>query len=136
MVKIFQFRGHSFDELKKMSTEEFARLLKARERRKLLKRGMTETEKKLLEGIRKHPKEFHKTHVREMVILPEMVGVKMGVYTGGARAGDKSAKWQILEVKPEMIGHRLGEFALTCQRVKHSSPGVGATRGSKHVVMK
>ncbi|MEM5882920.1 MAG: ribosomal protein S19 family protein, partial [Candidatus Aenigmatarchaeota archaeon] len=39
-------------------------------------------------------------------------------------------------ITPEMIGHRLGEFAPTCKRVKHSAPGVGATRGSKHVAIK
>ena len=63
-----------------------------------------------------------------MIILPEMVGVKIGVYNG--------KEYTPVEVKPEMIGHRLGEFALTRKPVKHSSPGFGATRSSKFVPLK
>jgi small subunit ribosomal protein S19 len=136
MPKVFNYRGHSLEELKKMSFEEFARLLKSRSRRKLLKRGMTEQEKKLLQNVRKQPNKFHKTHLREMIILPDMVGVKFGIHIGGARAEDKSGKWATITIEPEMIGFRLGDFAITCKRVKHSSPGIGATRGSKHIPMK
>ena len=41
-----------------------------------------------------------------------------------------------VEIKPEMIGHRLGEFAKTRKFEKHSGPGVGATRSSKYVPLK
>ncbi len=115
------------EELKKMSLEEFSRVLTSRERRSLL-RGLTERQKKLLEEIRKDPKKFHKTHERDMIILPEMVGVKLGVYNG--------KEYKPIEILPEMIGHRLGEFALPRERVMHSSPGAGATRGSKHIPLK
>lgn len=135
MARVFTFRGYTLEELKKMSLEEFAKLLDARERRKL-KRGLTEQEKKLLENIRKYPEKFHKTHCRDMIILPEMVGVKIGVHTGGGKKGAAGEKWASIVITPEMIGHRLGEFALTCKRVKHSAPGVGATRGTKHVAVK
>ncbi|MCS7106149.1 MAG: 30S ribosomal protein S19 [Candidatus Aenigmarchaeota archaeon] len=134
MAKVFTYRGYTLEELKKMSINEFAKLLSARERRSLL-RGLTERQKKLLEDIRKNPDKFHKTHERDMVILPEMVGAKIGVYVGGAKAGE-SGKWVPIVITPEMIGHRLGEFAPTCKRVKHSAPGIGATRGSKHVAIK
>lgn len=127
MPKKFSYRGHSLEELKQMSIEEFARLVAARERR-ALRRGLTEQQKKLLERIRKHPDKYHKTHQRDMVILPEMVGVKIGVFSG--------KEWVTVQIKPEMIGHRLGEFAMTRQRVKHSAPGVGASRSSKHVAIK
>ena len=127
MPRVLKFRGKTLEELKQMSLEEFSRLLTSRERRSLL-RGLTERQKKLLEEIRKDPKKFHKTHERDMVILPEMVGVKLGVYNG--------KEYKPVEVKFEMIGHRLGEFALTRQRVIHSAPGVGATRGSKHIPLK
>jgi len=63
-----------------------------------------------------------------MVILPEMVGAKIGVYNG--------KEFVPVVIKPEMIGHRLGEFALTCKKVEHSAPGVSATRGSKHIPLK
>jgi small subunit ribosomal protein S19 len=133
--KIFTYRGYSLEELKKMSIEEFARLLKARERRRL-KRGLTEQQKKLLENIRKNPDKFHKTHVRDMVIVPEMIGAKIGVYIGGATKEQEGGKWVNLTITPEMLGHRLGEFAITTKRVKHSAPGIGATRGSKFIATK
>ena len=129
----FLFRGKTLEELKRMSLEEFAKLLKSRERRKLL-RGLTEQEKKLLEKIKKNPEKFHRTHCRDMVILPQMVGAKIGVYVGGGK--DAKEKWFPLTITPEMIGHRLGEFAITCKRVKHSAPGIGATRGSKFFASK
>jgi len=127
MPRVLKFRGKTLEELKQMSLEEFSKLLTSRERRSLL-RGLTERQKKLLEEIRKNPKKFHKTHERDMIILPEMVGVKIGVYNG--------KEYKPVEIKFEMIGHRLGEFALTRQRVIHSAPGVGATRGSKHIPLK
>jgi len=123
----FTFRNRSLEELEKMSIEEFAELLKSRQRR-ALKRGLTETQKKLLEKIRKDPKKFHRTRCREMVILPEMIGAKIGVHNG--------KEYVPLEIKPEMLGHRLGEFVLTRKQVKHSAPGFGATRSSKFVPLK
>ena len=110
-----------------MSIEEFGRLITSRERR-ALKRGLTETQKKLFERIRKNPEKFHKTHERNMVILPEMIGAKLGVYNG--------KEWISVEIKADMVGHRLGEFALTRKRVKHSAPGIGASRSSKFVAIK
>ncbi len=123
----FEFRGKSLEEIKNMTLEEFSLMLKARQRR-TLKRGLTERQKKLLEKIRKDPKKFHRTRSREMLILPEMVGIKMGVYSG--------KEYVQLEIKPEMLGHRLGEFVLTRRSVKHSAPGFGATRSSKFVPLK
>ena len=127
MPKIFSFRGKSVEQLKQMSIEEFSRLLTSRDRR-AIKRGLTLPQKKLLEHIKKNPGKFHKTHVREMIILPQMIGSKIGVYTG--------KEWVQLNVTADMMGCRLGEFAAVSKRVKHSAPGVGATRGSKHIPLK
>jgi len=135
MPKIFSFRGHSLEELKKMSIEEFYRLLKSRERRSL-KRGFTDNQKKLLEKIRKDPEKFHKTHIKDMVILPEMVGVKIGLYLSEVKEEGGGRKWFPITITPEMIGHRIGEFAMTTKRVRHSSPGLGATKGSKFFATK
>jgi small subunit ribosomal protein S19 len=135
MPKIFTFRGRSLEELKQMSIEEFTRLVTSRERRRL-KRGLTDQQRKLLENIRKHPEKFHKTHVRDMVIVPEMIGAKIGVYMGGATKGQTGGKWVNITIVPEMLGHRLGEFSITTKRVKHSAPGIGATRGSKFIATK
>lgn len=133
MVKEYRFKGYDLEKLKKMSIEEFAQLLPSRERR-TLKRGLTQQQKKLIEKIRKHPGKFHKTHLRDLIILPEMVGQKFGVYAGGAKG--EGAKWIPVEIKPEMIGHRLGEFAIPIKRVQHSAPGIGASKSSKHIAMK
>lgn len=135
MAKEFSLRGKNFEELKNMTIDEFARLLPSRERRSL-KRGLTEPQKKLLEKMRKRPEKFHKTHMRNMIILPEMVGKKFGVYKGGAAEGDKSNKWVTLDVMPKMVGFRLGDFAISVKRVQHSAPGIGASKSTKHASMK
>ncbi len=127
MVKIFSFKGKSLEQLKEMTLEEFAKLINSRERRTLL-RGLNDRQKKLLENIRKKPDKFHKTHERDMIILPEMVDIKIGVFNG--------KEYFMVVISPEMIGHRLGEFSQTRKRVMHSAPGVGATRGSKHIPLK
>ena len=117
------------EEVNEMTLEELSKLFTARERR-ALKRGMPEIHKKLLEKIRssRGKDKLIKTHARDMVILPEMVGAKLGIHSGG--------EFQMVIVNESMIGHRLGEFALTRKRVKHSSPGLGATRSSKFVPLK
>ena len=127
MPKEFRYRGHNAEELKKMSIDEFSKIATSRTRRSL-KRGLTDSQKTLLEKIRKNPEKFHKTHVRDIVILPEMIGTKLGVYSG--------KEWINVVVQPEMIGRRLGEFSVPIKRVKHSAPGIGASRGSKHVATK
>ena len=115
------------EEVQKISLEEFGNLIPSRERR-ALKRGFTEDEKKLLLKLRKNPGGFHKVHCREMIIIPELLGKKLGVHNG--------KEFISVEVKPEMLGHRLGEFALTRKKVQHSAPGFGATKSSKFVPLK
>ena len=130
MAKKFTFRGKTLEELQKMSIEEFAKLLKARERRSLLRNSVAY--KKLVEKVRKKKAQgkdgIIKTRLREAVILPEWVGLKFGVYNG--------KEYKTVEIKPEMIGMRLGEFSHTTARVIHSGPGVGATRSSKFIPLK
>ena len=123
--KEFRYRGYTLEELKNMPLEELAKLLPARERRKI-KRGFTEQEEKLLRKLKK--KDAVRTHCRDMVVLPETVGKIIFVHNG--------KDFVRVEIKPEMIGHRLGEFALTRRFEKHSGPGVGATRSSKYVPLK
>ena len=123
----FSMKGKTFEEIKKLSLEEFSKMLCSRERR-ALKKGFTEEQKKLLLRIRKKPKSFLKTHSRDMVIIPELVGLKIGVHNG--------KEFVQVEIKPEMLGHRLGEFALTRRKIEHSAPGFGATKSSKFVPLK
>ena len=120
-------KGKSWEEIEKMSVDEFAKLLTSRQRR-AIKRWLTEQEKKLLKNIRTNSKKFHKTHCREMVIIPEMVGVKIGIHNG--------KEFVATDIKPEMLGHRLGEYAMTRHKVEHSAPGFGATKSSKFVPLK
>ncbi|MFP4045486.1 MAG: 30S ribosomal protein S19 [Candidatus Aenigmatarchaeota archaeon] len=126
MAKEFKFRGKTLDELKKMSLEDFGELLDARKRRSL-NRGLTEPQKKLLEKAREG-EDYIKTHARDMIILPELVGKRIGIHNG--------KDFVDVEIEPEMIGHYLGEFAETRKQVSHSAPGLGATRTSKHIPLK
>ncbi|MCS7093638.1 MAG: 30S ribosomal protein S19 [Candidatus Aenigmarchaeota archaeon] len=135
MAKEFRWKGLTLEELKKISIEDFIKLAPARVRR-TLKRGLKENHKKLLKKILKNPEKIHKTHLRDMIILPQMIGAKIAVYRGGSKAGDNSEKWKVITISPEMVGRRLGEFAITVKKVEHSAPGIGASRGSKHIAAK
>lgn len=134
MARVFTYKGKTIDELKALSIDELIKIFPARIRR-TLKRGLNEENRKLLLKIRKtlaNPATRNKvirTHCRDMVILPEMVGAKIGVHKGGViKNGDA---FTVITITPEMIGHYLGEFALTRKPVKHSAAGIGATRSSK-----
>jgi small subunit ribosomal protein S19 len=126
MAKIDTYRGKKIDELQKMSIEEFAKIVPARQRRTLL-RGFNEPQKKLMTRLRTKTKPV-KTQVRSMIIIPEMVGKRVLIHNG--------KEWITLDINIEMLGYRLGDFALTRKIVRHSSPGVGATRGSKFMPLK
>jgi len=121
--KEFTYRGKTLSELKEMSLDDFIKILPARQRRSL-KRGVNEKQKIVMEKIRKGKKDI-KTHCRNMIIIPEMVGSTIRVYRGN--------KFDPVIITEEMLGHYLGEFVLTRKSVSHSSPGVGATKSSSSV---
>ncbi|HLF54532.1 MAG TPA: 30S ribosomal protein S19 [Candidatus Nanoarchaeia archaeon] len=120
MAKEFLYRGKSLEQLRKMSLSEFTLLLNSREKRKL-KRGFTEVEKKLLETLRETKKDI-RTHCRDMIIIPEMVGRIIKIHNG--------KDWVPINIMTEMLGHRLGEYSMTAKPVRHSAPGIGATKSS------
>ena len=131
MVKAVNYKGKSTEELQKLSTEELFGLLNARQRRSL-KRGLSDNKKKLIgeiklakEGKNKNP---IKTHQRDLIILPYMVGVTMNVFSG--------KEFTPITISPEMIGHYIGEYVITNKRVSHGAPGVGASRSSLFVPLK
>lgn len=128
MVKDFTYRGISLEELKAMSLEKFAALLPSRERRSLLRQ--TESLKKFLAECDKKTKNENpiKTHLRDVIIVPQMIGMKINIYSG--------KEFVSVEIIPEMLGHRLGEFVLTRHKVEHGSPGIGATRSSAFLSVK
>jgi len=130
----FLYRGKTVDELKRMNMDEFIQLLPARQRRSL-KRGLPNRHKKLLERLRRSYRAKKKgkeliirTHCRDMIIFPEMVGLTVGVYNGH--------EFVTYKIYPEMIGCFLGEFSIPTIHVSHGSPGIGATRSSKYVPLK
>jgi len=121
----FKFKGKTMAEVQQMSNEEFMKYISARQRR-TLKRGLLERHKRLLEKIRKTKegtmKKPIKTHSRDMIVLPEMVGFMIHIHTGKT--------FSPVMIQPEMLGHFLGEYASTRTKVAHSAPGVGATKSS------
>lgn len=128
----FRYRGKTLEELLNMPMDEFIELLPARQRRSL-KRGLTKAQVKLLAKIRKVRMKkgsnvVIKTHVRDMIILPEMVGLTIAVYNG--------KEFIPVKIVPEMIGHYLGEFSPTTKKVQHGEPGLKATRSSMYVALK
>jgi small subunit ribosomal protein S19 len=130
----FRYRGYTLGDLQAMSMDEFIRLLPSRQRRSL-QRGLSQEQRILLESVRKvkeassqGKKAVVKTHSRDMLILPEMVGATLLIHNG--------KEFTAVEVTPEMIGHYIGEFAITNKPVKHGTPGIGASRSSMYVPLK
>ena len=121
MVKEFKYRGKTLEELKSMGLSELASLFPARARRSLL-RGLTDEQKKLVKKVEAGKKNL-KTHCRDMVVIPQLVGATIKIHNG--------KDWIPVEITTERLGHYLGEFAQTRRLVRHSGPGVGATRSSR-----
>jgi small subunit ribosomal protein S19 len=128
----FTYRGHTLEELQELSLEEVAELLPARQRRTIT-RGLSVQQQKLLEDARDATEEETandplRTHLRDMPVLPEFVGLTFAVHNG--------QEFERVKIKAEMIGHYLGEFQLTRTSVEHGQAGIGATRSSKFVPLK
>jgi small subunit ribosomal protein S19 len=131
MPRKFTYRGITLEELRNLSLEKLVELLPTRARRSI-KRGLPPAHRTFYEKLKKYKrkkrKKLIKTHCRDLIILPDMVGLRIGIYNG--------KEFKPVDIKPEMIGHYLGEFALTRKRVVHSAPGVGATKSSLYVPLK
>src|SRR3989338_9051497 len=120
--KDFTYRGKSLDELKAMEIREFSQLLKSNERRTVLKQ-YDMIQRFILrcnESIKQN--KYIKTHLRTIVIVPKMIGMKIQIHNGKT--------FTPIIIENEMLGHRLGEFSATRSKVKHGAAGVGATRSS------
>src|SRR4029077_20999797 len=116
-----------------MSMDEFIKLLPARQRRSLVK-GLTNEQRTLMEHVRRARKENggkpspDKTHCRDMIVFPERLELTLQLHAGKQHVA--------IEIKPEMVGHYIGEFAITKQKVVHGTPGIGASRSSMYVPLK
>ncbi len=124
--KEITWRGMKEEQLKDMPIDEFMKHIPSRARRSL-KRGITESQKTLMNKIEKGEKNI-KTQVRDIVIVPKMIGKTINIYNG--------KEFKPITITIEMLGHFLGEFSLSRKNVGHNSPGVGATKSSSAVSVK
>jgi len=108
----FTYRGVDLDQLLDMNNEGLMELFTCRIRRRMT-RGLKRKPMALIKKLRKKKKECPvnekpdvvKTHLRNMIVVPEMTGSIVGVYNGKV--------FTQVEIKPEMIGHYLGEFSIS-----------------------
>ncbi|OZJ01806.1 40S ribosomal protein S15 [Bifiguratus adelaidae] len=131
----FSYRGVDLDQLLDLSPEQLMDLVHARARRRF-QRGLKRKPMGLIKKLRKAKKEAPenekpatvKTHLRDMIIVPEMIGSVVAVYNGKV--------FNQVEIKPEMVGHYLAEFSISYKPVKHGRPGIGATHSSRFIPLK
>ena len=118
----FTYRGKTLEELRAMDTREFAKLVKARSRRTIL-RQFSDIENFIVKCKKKtEDRRPIKTHLRDLIIVPRMIGYKIGIYNGKTYVN--------VEIVGGMLGHRLGEFSVTRTKVSHGAAGIGATKSS------
>ena len=135
VFKKFNYRGKDIGTLISMNMDELSQQLRARQRRRL-KRKMGKQYGRFIKKLMDVKKSTNqgekpaavKTHLRDCIVLPTMVQSVINIHNGKG--------YNSIEVKPEMIGYYLGEFAMTYKRVSHGKPGVGATHSSKFVPIK
>ncbi|UKJ89339.1 40S ribosomal protein S15 [Theileria orientalis] len=133
--RTFKYRGYELEKLMELPIEQLIELLPARQRRKF-SRGVKRQSVTLLNKLRAAKKDVPygqkpepvKTHLRDMIIIPEMIGSIVGVYNG--------KQYINVEIKPEMVGYYLGEFSITYKPVRHGKPGIGATHSSRFIPLK
>ncbi|SPQ97426.1 40S ribosomal protein S15 [Plasmodiophora brassicae] len=133
--KKFFYRGIEVQDLIGRPRSELLSLFPSNVRRRL-KRGLKAQPLALIKRLRKAKKAAGpnekpapvNTHLRNMIVVPEMVGSVVGVYNGKA--------FGHVEVKPDMVGHYLGEFSLSYKPVQHGRPGIGATNSSRFIPLK
>lgn len=127
-IKEFSYRGKTLDELKKMDTREFAKYLGADSRRTVLRHF--DIIEKFIKKCRQRQAENKpiRTHQRNLVIVPNMVGFGVQIHNG--------KDYVSIKIIPEMLGHRLGEFSATRKKVEHGAAGIGATRSSAALSVK
>eukprot|EP01038_Epipyxis_sp_PR26KG_P008741 gene8741-11812_t len=133
--KKFTYRGLELEKLLDLSHDELLNIVHARARRRM-QRGLKRKPMALIKKLRKAktaagPLEkpaVIKTHLRDMIITPEMVGSSVAVYNGKV--------FNLVDIKAEMVGYYLGEFSITYRPVRHGRPGIGSTNSSRFIPLK
>ena len=130
MAEKVAFRGKVPSELEKLTNEEYAKLIKSRQRRWLKRNSiqLRQLSEKISRYKQKGINKSIKVKSRSALIMPSWIGMQFEVYNG--------KEYQKLEITASMLGHRLGEFVFSTKRVLHSAPGIKATRGSKFLSQK
>jgi len=134
-AKKFTYRGLSLEELVALKNEKLIELFTSKQRRRF-NRGLKHKYQRFIQKLRKAKKNLQpgekpapvKTHMRDAIILPEMVGSVVGIHSG--------KEFTNVEIKFDMIGTYLGEYGITYKPITHGKPGVGATKGSAHTALK
>ncbi|KAI1326260.1 ribosomal protein S15, eukaryotic/archaeal [Xylariaceae sp. FL0255] len=131
----FSYRGVELENLLELSSDDLRGLLHARARRRI-NRGLRRKPMGLIRKLRaakqgaapnEKPAEV-RTHLRNMIVVPEMIGSVVGIYNGKV--------FNSVEIRPEMVGHYLAEFSISYSPVKHGRPGIGATNSSRFIPLK
>ena len=133
--KKFTYRGHEVERLLDMSKEELSLELHARARRRMM-RGITKKPQALMKKLMKVKKacgplerpKVVKTHLRNMIVMPEMVGSTVAIYNG--------KEFNMCDIKAEMVGFYLGEFSITYRPVRHGRPGIGGNNANRFMPLK
>ncbi|TLD13460.1 uncharacterized protein PgNI_05010 [Pyricularia grisea] len=118
-----------------LTSDQLRDVVHARARRRI-NRGLKRKPMGLIKKLRKAKQEAKpnekpdlvKTHLRDMIVVPEMIGSVIGIYSG--------KEFNQVEIKPEMVGHYLAEFSISYKPVKHGRPGIGATHSSRFIPLK
>ncbi|KAE9551193.1 hypothetical protein FO519_005606 [Halicephalobus sp. NKZ332] len=135
MFRKYTYRGVDLERLLDLDRTQLSKMFQSKHRRRL-NRGLSRKHRALLKRLitaKKNAPELEKpvcikTHLRNMIVLPEMVGAVVGIHSGRT--------FNQVEIRAEMIGHYLGEFAITYKPVKHGRPGIGATHSSRFIPLK
>jgi small subunit ribosomal protein S19 len=120
--KIFTFKGKTVEELQQMSIEEFSELCNSRIKRSLKKGFDKHILKKVAKAKNNEKAKPVRTHSRDLIVIPEMIGVRFAIYKGNS--------FELLDVTEQMLGHYVGEFVFTRKRLQHGKAGIGATKSS------
>ncbi len=132
MARKIMYKGVPEEEIGNIGFDAFVKMTNSRDRRTFERLKFNPKLKAFIDKVRKvkkaNPKKVIRTHLRDAPILPEWVGLRFAVHNG--------KEFKQVEITPDKMGKRLGDFSHTVGRVLHSGPGVGATRGSKFVPLK
>ena len=126
----FEYKGKTLEELQNMDVREFAKYVTARQRRTILRQydGIAKFVQRCKKKLEKNANAKIRTQSRNMIIVPQMIGMTIHIYSGKV--------YTPIKITEEMLGHYFGEFVLTRRKVEHSAPGIGATRSSASLSVK